>query len=275
MRTTSSPVSLSTAQCTCATDADASGVGSTLEKTLESGLPSSSSMTPRTLAHGVGGVSSRHFCISVTNAAGKRVGDDAMNWPSLTYVAPMLSKKTRSATARASSERPAGRSPERSASSTACDSPPRSPRTVRVRPERAVAPDRRPCSVRVAAVVGPTSRVSLSPSRASSRSSVTLNGSWPPSVGARVPLLLLVEAARRTRRRGDGACWGAKANAVEAARRPVATRRGRMLVPGRCGWLERAVSGVERRDELVVVARTGAGVTTVLPARCGRSEREC
>eukprot|EP00982_Pelagococcus_subviridis_P014828 31360-Pelagococcus_subviridis.AAC.5 len=55
----------SVARCTCATDADASGVGSTNEKT-SSTLPapfsrSSSSTIALISANGVAGVSSRHF----------------------------------------------------------------------------------------------------------------------------------------------------------------------------------------------------------------------
>ena len=48
------------------------------------------------LHHGIGGVASRHFWNSCTYSGGKSVGDDAMNCPSLTYVAPSSSHILRS-----------------------------------------------------------------------------------------------------------------------------------------------------------------------------------
>ena len=55
-------------------------------------MPSSFSTIPRITANSTGGVSSRHFWNSRTYSSGKMVGEDAMNCPSLMYVAPSRSK---------------------------------------------------------------------------------------------------------------------------------------------------------------------------------------
>mmetsp|Transcript_7000 Transcript_7000/g.21094 ORF Transcript_7000/g.21094 Transcript_7000/m.21094 type:complete len:211 (-) Transcript_7000:93-725(-) len=99
----------STARCTCATEAVASGVLSMLSKTSLTGRPSSLTRVRSTSAHGTGGALSRHLLNSSTYSAGKSVGLDAMNCPSLTYVAPSRSKSfrsTRGASACSSSRSP-------------------------------------------------------------------------------------------------------------------------------------------------------------------------
>ena len=45
------------------------------------------------VSHGIGAVLSRHFWNSSTYSSGNSVGEEAMNWPSLMYVAPSFSKR--------------------------------------------------------------------------------------------------------------------------------------------------------------------------------------
>mmetsp|Transcript_20901 Transcript_20901/g.70173 ORF Transcript_20901/g.70173 Transcript_20901/m.70173 type:complete len:213 (-) Transcript_20901:271-909(-) len=94
--TTSSPLPRSRAACTCATEADASGAGSMDANTWSAGLPRSASTTRLITSKGTAGVLSRHFSNSSTYSAGKSVGEEAMNCPSLMYVAPSRSKSFRS-----------------------------------------------------------------------------------------------------------------------------------------------------------------------------------
>mmetsp|Transcript_5596 Transcript_5596/g.23027 ORF Transcript_5596/g.23027 Transcript_5596/m.23027 type:complete len:254 (+) Transcript_5596:2253-3014(+) len=93
LTTTSLFPALSTALCTCATDADATGSASNDAKT------SSMERTPRSFstvrlmtAKSVGSVASRHFWNSATYSAGNTEGADATNCPIFTYVAPRDSK---------------------------------------------------------------------------------------------------------------------------------------------------------------------------------------
>mmetsp|Transcript_126750 Transcript_126750/g.370444 ORF Transcript_126750/g.370444 Transcript_126750/m.370444 type:complete len:309 (-) Transcript_126750:592-1518(-) len=81
--TTASP-ERSTAAWTCAMDADANGFLSNDLKTPERGWPNSFSTMRSMRLKGVSSVLSRHFWNSLTYASGKSVGEDAMNWPSLT-----------------------------------------------------------------------------------------------------------------------------------------------------------------------------------------------
>ena len=71
-----------------------------LEKTCSVCPPNSSSNVALTVAHGTGAVLSRHFWNSRTYSSGKRVGEEAINWPSLMYVAPSFSKSDLKTTCR-------------------------------------------------------------------------------------------------------------------------------------------------------------------------------
>lgn len=66
-------------------------------KLLEMG-PTSFSMMDFTTFHSSGSVESKHFWNSRTYSAGNKLGLDATNCPSLTYVAPNRSNSFRSAT---------------------------------------------------------------------------------------------------------------------------------------------------------------------------------
>mmetsp|Transcript_7447 Transcript_7447/g.11348 ORF Transcript_7447/g.11348 Transcript_7447/m.11348 type:complete len:221 (+) Transcript_7447:1034-1696(+) len=99
--TTSSPV-CNTAEWTWAMDALARGTLSMLRKTelivaVLSISFNSFDMTFCMTFHSSGSVESRHFWNSTTYSLGKSVGDDAMNCPSLIYVAPIRSNNLRSA----------------------------------------------------------------------------------------------------------------------------------------------------------------------------------
>mmetsp|Transcript_101703 Transcript_101703/g.242548 ORF Transcript_101703/g.242548 Transcript_101703/m.242548 type:complete len:396 (+) Transcript_101703:30-1217(+) len=74
----------STAAWTWATEAEASGVSSKDAKTRPSGSPRSASTTRRMARKPTGSVASKQRWNSRTYAAGNNVGEDAMNWPSLT-----------------------------------------------------------------------------------------------------------------------------------------------------------------------------------------------
>lgn len=73
-------------------DAVASGIGLMLEKICSVCPANSSSRVCFMVSQGTGAVLSRHFWNSKTYSSGNRVGEDAMNWPSLMYVAPSFSK---------------------------------------------------------------------------------------------------------------------------------------------------------------------------------------
>ena len=93
LTTTSLFPDLSTALCTCATDAEASGVESNDVKTSSiDRMPRSFSTVRLMTLKSVGSVESRHFWNSSTYSAGKTDGADATNCPILTYVAPRDSK---------------------------------------------------------------------------------------------------------------------------------------------------------------------------------------
>ncbi len=72
---------LAPAQCTCATEALARGMGSTDRKTSSIGRPSSAWTVLLMTCQGAGSVRSRHFSNSRTYSSGKSVGELAMNWP--------------------------------------------------------------------------------------------------------------------------------------------------------------------------------------------------
>ena len=69
------------AQCTCATEALANGIGSTDRNTSSMGRPSSRCTVFLMTCHGTGSVLSRHFSNSRTYSSGKSVGELAMNCP--------------------------------------------------------------------------------------------------------------------------------------------------------------------------------------------------
>ena len=72
---------LAPAQCTCATEALARGMGSTDRKTSSIGRPSSAWTVLLMTCQGTASVRSRHFSNSRTYSSGKSVGELAMNWP--------------------------------------------------------------------------------------------------------------------------------------------------------------------------------------------------
>ena len=77
---------ISPAQCTCATEALASGTGSTDRNISSIGRPSSRCIVFLMTCHGTGSALSRHFSNSRTYSSGKRVGELAMNCPAVYHL---------------------------------------------------------------------------------------------------------------------------------------------------------------------------------------------
>ena len=86
------------ALCTWAMDAVAMGTGLIYPKIWSARPPNSWSKVFLTVSQGTGAVRSKHFWNSRTYSSGNSVGDDAMNWPSLMYVAPSFSNSSLSTT---------------------------------------------------------------------------------------------------------------------------------------------------------------------------------
>src|SRR6266849_79137 len=92
----------STARCTWATDALATGCSSNLSKTFAIGLPNARSTSARASSPGNGGTRSCSFASSSARSAGSRSRRVESTWPNLTKMGPSASSARRSRTPRGS-----------------------------------------------------------------------------------------------------------------------------------------------------------------------------